>query len=544
MNGVAAFFVGDDFDFLVLVQRMDGPGDAWGTSFWGEWEPLWYLGFYFDFALWGLSPQGYHASSLFWFALAVLLLFRLVRDLWPAARVAPWAAALLFASHPLHDEAVTYLAARGHPMSLALALLALWAWACTRRSGGSPALRGCFRAIAFLAALLAALAKETALVLPAWVVALELCVFGGLRVSWATLRPALRGGALFLGAGAVYFALRGATVGFDSDKLSGPAGGPWEMATSFLADLPEYALLGGLPFPCAFLGRGALEPWRPLGWLMVAAVALPAVGAAVVQLRRDRRVSRPLGLYLLALVVVAVSLAPVFWADLGLRRRYLYTSSAGAALAAAVVLEWIAARRARLAWTLLVTVVAAGAAGLSWRNDLYVRAGRITRGFVETVRGAPLDRPAPRRNEHEERRIGLVTLPRYLGGDDLSGAYVLHRTDARSAVRLAGIEPDEFGAALHCHFADDYRARASFESREALNLTVTFATERAYRGALERNLAEDREGRLLSAVRARADDASRTIEYKVLLTPGLASDSRSDLYLYSDGRFSRLTPGG
>ena len=53
-GGLASFFVGDDFDFLVIVRRMRHAGKALELSFWGEWEPLWYLSFYFDYRLWGL----------------------------------------------------------------------------------------------------------------------------------------------------------------------------------------------------------------------------------------------------------------------------------------------------------------------------------------------------------------------------------------------------------------------------------------------------------------------------------------------------------
>ena len=126
LNSLGAFFVGDDFDFLSRMVRVPSAADTLTLAYWGEWEPLWYLGFYRDFKLWGLDPAGYHAANLFWLVLGVVVLYRLVADLWPTATLAPWAAALLFATHPLHDEAVTYLAARGHPMAAALALLALW----------------------------------------------------------------------------------------------------------------------------------------------------------------------------------------------------------------------------------------------------------------------------------------------------------------------------------------------------------------------------------------------------------------------------------
>ena len=61
-NGLVSFFVGDDFDFLVIVRRVRHAAKVLELTFWGEWEPLWYLSFYLDYRLWGLNPIGYHVS--------------------------------------------------------------------------------------------------------------------------------------------------------------------------------------------------------------------------------------------------------------------------------------------------------------------------------------------------------------------------------------------------------------------------------------------------------------------------------------------------
>jgi hypothetical protein len=538
-NGLASFFVGDDFDFLVRMQRMQSAGDALKMTYWGEWEPLWYLSFYRDWKLWGFEPTGYRAANLLWLALGVVVLFRLVRELWPDAGLAPWAAALLFACHPLHDEAVTYLAARGHPMSTALALLAIWSYVRMRLETTSRAARFAWLAAALLAALLAALAKETALMIPLWAAALEWCVFGGLRPRLAAMRRAILGGLLFLAPVGAYLTLRYAAVGLDSHKLRGPGDGAWELLDSCVRFIPEYALVGGLPIPFAFLGHDVVSSLRPLGWLVVGAVVLPVGIASVRALRRSGRISQPIGIYLVGLVLVVTSLLPVFWAELEVKRRYFYAPSAGAALAAAVTLQWIAARRARAAWALVIGLTLAGAIGLVHRNGLYFRAGEISLDLVETARGAPLERPSTR-TRGERRRIALLTLPRYVGGDGLSGAYLLHGTDVRSVFRLAGVAPAGFAVGHRCLFADDYRAEAEFAGKDLLNFTVSFRTRRAYLAARERDPRSDQEGDAVRMVLESADDAARTLAYKVILARGFFRDPRNELYLYSDGRFRRL----
>jgi hypothetical protein len=518
-NSLGAFFVGDDFDFLARVQRMERAADTLRMSYWGEWEPLWYVTFYRDWTLWGLAPAGYHAVNLLWLALGVTALYRLVAELWPGVRLAPWAAALLFAAHPLHDEAVTYLAARGHPMSAALGLWSLFAYARARRAGHSRLCRLAWWGTALGTALLAALAKETALLLPLWIVVLEWCVFGGLRPKFAALWRAVSSGLIYAIPVSAYLALRYAAVGLGSHKLRGPDDGLLDLLESFVSYLPEYALVGGVPLPFAFVDRDVVGLLRPAGWLVVAAVLLPAGVAVVRALRRKGEVSRP-------------------------RRRYFYTSSAGAALAASVALQWLAARRSRAAWALTVVLALAGAAGLVYRNELYRSAGRITLNLLETVRGAPLGTPsmnAPR----GKRRVALVTLPRYLAGDGLSGAYVLHETDTRSVFRLAGVEPEGFSTGLKCYHAEDYAAEVAFVGEDVLDLTVTFRSRRAYEAALRRSPAEDREGRFVQAVLDSSDDGARVLTYKVILAEGfLRRDAGTELYLYSDGAFRRLTGPG
>jgi hypothetical protein len=540
LNSFGAFFVGDDFDFLSRMMRLSGAADTLTMSYWGEWEPLWYLGFYRDFKLWGLDPAGYHAANLFWLVLGVVVLYRIVADLWPEAILAPWAAALLFATHPLHDEAVTYLAARGHPMAAALALLALWFY-LRARSGAWGGRLG-WGAAALLAALAAATAKETALVLPVWVGVLEWSVFGRLRIDFRTALRSMGSALLFVVPGLVYLGLRHLAVGLGSDKLRGPDDGVLELLESVVNYLPKYALAGGLPLPFAFVDLETISAFEALGWGIAVVVVLPALLLVARRMWKCGEVSLPLGLYVFGLIIVLVSLLPVFWADLGLRRRYFYTSSIGSVLAAAIVFEWLAARRPRVAWVLVLALTVCGGWGVFYRNDLYRQAGEVTQGFIETVGGIDLDRAVVSRTR-VERRVSLTTLPRYLGGDGFSGAYVLHRSDARSALRIAGADP-ELAYALQCHYADDYSVVVEHEEPEALDLTISFQAPSAYEAASWRDPAGDRLGNLVGGRLVAQDDAARVLHYKLQLAPGYFDDPRNELYLYSDGGFHRLKKKG
>jgi tetratricopeptide (TPR) repeat protein len=87
-------------------------------------RPLQALSYLVDYQVWGLNAFGYHLTSVLLHALAALLVFRL------GARLLgdPYAAAigaLLFAVHPVHTEAVAYVAGRSDPLAAVFVLASL-----------------------------------------------------------------------------------------------------------------------------------------------------------------------------------------------------------------------------------------------------------------------------------------------------------------------------------------------------------------------------------------------------------------------------------
>lgn len=93
----------------------------------GIYQPLSWLSYSVDFALWGLDARGFHAQSAFWHAVATGFLYliarRVLRTPWTAA-----AAALFFALHPLRVESVAWASERRDVLCGALALGSVWAY--------------------------------------------------------------------------------------------------------------------------------------------------------------------------------------------------------------------------------------------------------------------------------------------------------------------------------------------------------------------------------------------------------------------------------
>jgi tetratricopeptide (TPR) repeat protein len=92
-----------------------------------NWHPLTTISHMLDCQLYGLNAGGHHFTNVVLHTIAVLLLFRVLREttgaLWPSAFVAA-----LFASHPLHVESVAWVSERKDVLSAVFFMLTLAAY--------------------------------------------------------------------------------------------------------------------------------------------------------------------------------------------------------------------------------------------------------------------------------------------------------------------------------------------------------------------------------------------------------------------------------
>lgn len=173
-----------------------GPGYAQRPNRW-----VGYASFALDYAVGGLDVTGFHVVNLAVHAVNALLVYALVvltlrtRRLERSAiagdssRAVALAAALLFATHPLQSQAVTYVVQRLTSLAtlfylLTVVLYARWRLAAPDRP---PWARGMGYAATLLAAVLAMKTKEIAFTLPAAVAVYELTFLEappGRRVAW------------------------------------------------------------------------------------------------------------------------------------------------------------------------------------------------------------------------------------------------------------------------------------------------------------------------------------------------------------------------
>lgn len=109
-----------------------------------HYQPLSWLSYAADYALWGLNPKGYHLTSLLLHCLNAVLFFQVARKLLKAARhdcgpkslrVAAIFAALIFSLHPLRVESVAWASERRDVLCGTFYLASLWAYL---RGPGKP----------------------------------------------------------------------------------------------------------------------------------------------------------------------------------------------------------------------------------------------------------------------------------------------------------------------------------------------------------------------------------------------------------------------
>jgi hypothetical protein len=319
---VQAGFVFDDYALVAYNESIRSLGsipsffaqDLWASADTqvasGYYRPLMSTSLALDWRIAGDAPWAYHLHSLGWHLLAVFALHRLL-----LALTRPLPALLgagLFALHPLQSEAVVWISARNDLMAAALLLLALLLLRPVDASRWRLGLGGAL-------ALCAVLSKESALLLPLFLLSLDLAEHGRPR-GWPRH-------ALLWAAVGLHLAAR-SLAGVNA-AASPPAEG-WRLLGAKLPHL--VATVGGLlawPWPLS-VGRD-LASWGLGPSALVAGLLAFALAVLGLLLTRQR-------LVVVGLVWAAMGLAPsvLAVADKGLfGERYLYLGLAGLGLALA-----------------------------------------------------------------------------------------------------------------------------------------------------------------------------------------------------------------
>ncbi len=350
LDGLDGELLFDDVNAIVnnrWVRSGDVVGILTQASWWGEgrghgWRPVTTLTFAANHALHGLAPFGYHACNVALHAAVSVLVFAVFARVTRRPGVAA-VAALLFAAHPVHTEAVTSVVGRAELLA-ALGFFAAWLLflrADRLRAGGGAALVP--EALGAAVLFLAALAKENALGLVPVLVLTDL-LFAADGARAARLRAHRWRYAALVGVVLAFVAARRAVLGAEGGAIS--------VLDNPLVGLPP------LSYELTAVKAVGLYAWRLLvPWHLAAdysydqltAVTSPldvaflagcvAIGGVTLLAWWTRRASpvASLGLGMLVLTFAVVSNI-VFPIGTIMAERLLYLPSAGFCLAVAVAL--------------------------------------------------------------------------------------------------------------------------------------------------------------------------------------------------------------
>jgi tetratricopeptide (TPR) repeat protein len=350
-NTLANQFVMDDELYILRnpqvtdpsLQRLFSPNPV-STLF----RPVTFATLALNWGLSGPSPLSYHLINLMLHGVATWLLYILLLELLgsaPEAMAAAFAAALLYAVHPIHTEAVAWAVGRAELLAAGF-LFAGWILHLRDRPAASLA---CFAA--------ALLSKESA------VAFFPLLIVGDYAIGkWKPrIRYALAAGLLLLYLEAVWKIEGGrfgpAEIPFVDNPLVHLSAG-WRILNALRVAWKYIALQvwpAVLSCDYSFNQIPVFRDWRHT---LPAALAAAAILGAWVWVLRSRRAPWVLagGIYFAGFAVTANILLPT---GTIMGERLAYLPSAGFCLLLALGWNWIRRKKEYLAWGLLVVVVLA-----------------------------------------------------------------------------------------------------------------------------------------------------------------------------------------
>jgi tetratricopeptide (TPR) repeat protein len=182
-------FLFDDIDYFVRNHQLKNLSNLWppaGIRYVGQ------LSFALNYCADGLDVLGYHLVNIATHAINGLLIFLIILLLFKTPRVKRWKTqpqlacplalitAMVFSSHPLQTQAVTYTVQRLASLAALFYLLALATYLASRLSLGGSRARTTFLLIASVtSAILAMKTKENAFTLPLAITMVEVVFFEG-----------------------------------------------------------------------------------------------------------------------------------------------------------------------------------------------------------------------------------------------------------------------------------------------------------------------------------------------------------------------------
>ncbi len=359
-----------DFKYLPAVWSTHSFGFMEGKELGTTYRPLAFVVYMAEHSLFGFKPWAWHlVNIILHLANTVLVFFTaslLLKVFSPAegrpAHLAPFAAALIFALHPVNSETVAWVACVPELVYTFLCVAALNLYVRSR-TGASYALNIASAALFFIALF----AKETAIALPLLVFIFDLIYPDGKRIlSLSTIKRYLPYAALF----ALYFIIRlSALEGLAPRENMYPFLGAFQYVLNGITLFAKY--LRVIVFPVMDYPFQVLDPVYSLTEPRAIYAMAVAFSFFALLLFARKRVN---GLCLLSAAIIVLPILPALYIP-GISRaafadRYLYLPTLGfGMLLSMLIINIMSRKRAdRYALAAVVLVCAAYAAMTAFNN--------------------------------------------------------------------------------------------------------------------------------------------------------------------------------
>ena len=336
----------------------------------GYYRPVILLSYFIDSALWGDHPKGFHGTNVLFHVLNSVLVYWLALTL--ANRTVGLIAGLLFAAHPIHTEAVAWVAGRTDVICCFFCLVSLL---CFVRSSTSV---GRWRIVWYLSSLLGLglglLSKETAIVLPLLFIVYDW--------YWRTDGRRIGHYAGAFAIAGIYMIVRSSALGQLGPDREYYGGSVWVTLLTSVRILASY--LGLLLAPVRLNAmRSATYPVirSPFQWSFAASVL--AAGSLLVAAWKLAKVSKGASFGIVWIVVTLLPVLNIVPLHELFAERFLYIPSVGFCLALGTALDGMfrskrASKVGGLGLTALMVgiyVVIAVDRNADWRDEitLYTR---------------------------------------------------------------------------------------------------------------------------------------------------------------------------
>jgi protein O-mannosyl-transferase len=337
-------------------------------------RPLAMIYLMIGWSLFHLSPAGWHLMNILVHMIAVYFVFRIVHRITGETALSA-VATILFAIHPLRCESVAWVSGATDLLLAVFMFPSFYLYLLYRDTRKKTHLVG-----SVLLFLLAAFAKEPAIMLPFFIFLYETLIENQDRSLRERLKPAVIYSSVYLLMSVTYFAMRLKALGFVLNDKGFADYSPEEVLMTIPLVICKY--LGLLFWPVNLsLFHATPMVKDPLSLrLIIPTIVLMAICVALWPLRRSR-VARFAILWFAVNMLPVLNLGAFMW-EFNVQERYLYVPSVGFSLLLAMGLlripveEWFTmgkrafARGSVIAVVSVLFIVKTASQNTVWADDM------------------------------------------------------------------------------------------------------------------------------------------------------------------------------